>query len=325
MNSPLTTLTIVCVDGSTGTARFIIDEDCNILDVFGPVISTLVSMTDDVILHVHEHEFPNAAMAEPLLAYLESCGSNNNNSSSSSGRDPFDIIGQIKAAPDAVRFCYEAACERINIPYFVKGVDLEVLTMLADNVQVPRAFIGNPRIDTMCCNHMSITRSMIRRAAEKYSAIVIVMEGGKRAIASFNMTEEDDANRLFSGQSLLKWMLSEHRLDGDVVPEIPHGQHHIVYTGNTDPDDFNRVKNPDYSGMERAEFTFAGFIGDLPNGAQMALAGEDVTCPNGTPLHLQAVDAIIGYGDANDNIKVVYARNDVWRNKVWMDPADYVL
>jgi hypothetical protein len=21
----------------------------------------------------------------------------------------------------------------------------------------------------------------------------------------------------------------------------------------------------------------------------------------------------------------VYARNDVWRNKVWMDPADYVL
>ena len=324
-----TTLTFVCEDGSQATARFIIDinndtdiqDNQDIQDFFGPVIGTHISIanSNDIRIQVHEHEFPNAATTEPLMAYLESFGNVISN-------EFFSVAKHIESFPDAVRCCYEAACERLDIPYFVKKVELEIVTMLTDGIEVPRAFIGNPRIDAITANHNAIIIThMIRGAVEKYSAIVIILKGGTRAIASFNMKSMDDETfwgslGLLGGKKWLKWMLTSK---DDPEPEMPaemSTQRHLVYSGNTKPADFDetKIQNGTVMGMDEPEGTFDCIIGRYASNANMKLVMccEDVLRICGH-YHMD-VDAIVGYEDEdNDQVNtLVYARNG-WRDKVW--------
>ena len=310
-----TTLTFVCEDGSQGTARFIIDNDSqDSQDFFGPVIGTHITLSNNIHIHVHEDEFMDAAMTEPLLAYLESYNT----------KEPFiySVAKHLVSLPDAVRCCYEAACDRLNIPSFVKEVDMEIVTLLTENVEVPRAFIGNPRIDALTANHNAIiVAHMIHGAVEKYSAVVIILEGGKRAIASFNMVKpwNEETSYGFGGKRLLKWMLtSRDNPDPEMPTEEMSKQRHLVYSGTTNPDDFDetKIQNGTVMGMDEPEATFDCIIGRHASNANMKLVDKDVLrlCRH---YHM-AVDAIIGYEDEDndqDNT-LVYARNG-WRDKVW--------
>ena len=183
--------------------------------------------------------------------------------------------------------------------------------------EVPPAFRGNPRIEALRSNHNRLTRSAVRRAAEGHAAIVVVLDGGKRAVAAFNMNKQGNLHMpvmdvvhsadglRFGGKGYLDWMLERNDLV-DVGIQANEGSHIVVYAGSTDPED---LRDPRNMGMDEPEFTMDGLLG-----AGMALVGgDDVGRPDGAPLPMASVEAIVGY----EPTEVVYARDAAWRSLVW--------
>jgi hypothetical protein len=164
-------------------------------------------------------------------------------------------------------------------------------------------------------------QNQIRQATEKYSAIVIILDGGKRAIASFNMIKPwDEGTQGFGGKGLLKWMLhgNSYTTDADAFGGLDVGKSHMVYAGDIDSDNFDKEKYPRSKHMSMAELeaTFDCILSAKQ--ANMKFVGEDAVCPGGAPLLLDTIDAIIGYEDeTNFTTAVVYARNSEWHDKVW--------
>ena len=279
-------LSVICADGSKAVARFVVVQEH-----VGPVIETLASISPSSKADIHVHELPNAILSSPLLLYLDSLGLEG---------APFDAAGQIVAAPEAVLLCYEIACGRIDVRGFVAEVDLEIVSMLDDGIEVPSVFRGNPRIEALRSNHNRLTRSAVRRAARDHAAIVIILDGGKRAVAAFNMNKSCGPG-YFGGEGYLNWML-----DFDSQLPLPtEGCNYVIYAGNTDPD---MLRDPRNMKMDEPEFALECFLGSV-----ILVGGEDVGRPDGVPLNMLAIDAIVGY----EPTEVVYARDAAWRNTVW--------
>ena len=295
-------LIIVCADDSRVAARVTVNA-CRL----GPVIDTFTSMKPAPL---HLPELSTAAMAAPLVAYLD--GGNNTAS--------FDAAAMLSAAPEAVRQCYELACGRLDVPGFVTEVDIEIASMLADGAEVPPLIRGVQRIEALINNHGRLTPSAIRRAADAHAVTVIVMDGGERAIAAFNMNKpgnmgapmieaiHSSGGLRFGGKGFLEWMLTPHGDNGapPQLPTVPDGRRQLIYVGSSDAES---LRDPRNMGVNEPEFTFDCFLGD----GMALVGGDDAARPGGAPLRILDVDAVFCY----EPTELVYSRDAAWRSMAW--------
>ena len=233
--------------------------------------------------------------------------------------------------PEALRVCYEASLGRLNIPVFVEAVERRIVKLLLTGNTVPAALRGMTSIETLIRAHAFFpwpapTPFVVRRAIEEHSAVVVVLQGMKRAFTVFNMAFKEGGNigspvfRIgaltflcqLAGQGDL---MNEDEIDAWVgIRDVAASDRVLVYSCDLEADIRAQLLEPDTMGMDEPEFMYGSFIGD----AKFVGEGTDVLLA--ALSDAADVDAIIGYGGHCANPRatnLAYVRDQDTMGLIW--------